>query len=139
MKAAVLKLKAIIPTENDECRYLLRWARLQTFSGWRISDLLVMIPNGAVLAGDARQRGMQMGKMKRAGFRTGVSDYFLAAPRGPYGGLWLEMKRRVRGVVSTDQESFQADMRGIGYATAIVKGWEEAKDKINQYLHGEHS
>lgn len=136
MKAAVLKLKAQLPTENDECRYLLQWARLQTWSGWRISDLLVMIPNGAVLAGDARQRGMQMGKMKRAGFKPGVSDYFLAAPRGSYGGLWLEMKRRELSVTSAEQTAFQAVMRGVGYATAIVKGWEEAKDAINRYLQG---
>lgn len=134
MKA--LKLKAPLPTEDDECRFLLQWARLQTWSGWRISDLLVMIPNGAVLAGDARRRGMQMGKMKRTGFRVGVSDYFLAAPRGPYGGLWLEMKRRELSITSAEQKAFQEDMRGVGYAAAIVKGWEAAKDAIEHYLHG---
>lgn len=139
MKAAVLKLKAIIPIEDDEAKWLCQWARVQRWKQWRLSDLLIMIPNGAVLAGDARQRAMQMAKMKRMGFRKGVADYILPIPRGKYPGLFLELKRRSGGIVSDEQALFKLDMDVLGWATAICKGWEEAKDKINQYLHGEPS
>ena len=65
-----------------------------------------MVPNGAVLAGDARQRAIQMAKMKRMGFKNGVSDCFLAVPKGGFAGLWIEMKRRQLGVVREGQSIF---------------------------------
>jgi hypothetical protein len=131
---AAFKLKAPLPTEDDEAQCLIEWARWQKWKGRRLSDLLVMIPNGAYLGGDARQRAITMAKLKRCGFRNGVSDYFLAVPRGTAGGLWLELKRRQLGVVSAEQSAFAAAMEALGYATAIAKGWEEAKDEINLYL-----
>lgn len=133
-KPLVLKLKQRVPTESDEQQWLFQWANTQKHGGLRLSDLLIMIPNGAVLAGDARMRAMQMAKMKRIGFKVGVSDLFLAVPTPHYAGLWLEMKRTELSVTSTEQLDFQAKMRAVGYATAIAKGWIEAKEAIEAYL-----
>lgn len=130
-----LTLKAPLPTEGDECAALLQWAKITRYQRWRLSQLLVMIPNGAVLAGDAKHRAMQMNRMKALGFRPGVFDYLLPVPRGASPGLWLEMKRRQLGVVSDDQALFKLDMEALGWKTAIAKGWEEGRDAILGYLH----
>ena len=131
VKAAVLKLKQVVPIESDEARWLIQWAATQRWGDRRLSDLLIMIPNGAVLAGDAKQRAMQMAKMKRTGFRPGVFDYLLPIPRDGAPGLWVELKRRNGGIVSDEQGLFKLDMEVLGWATAICKGWDEAKDAIN--------
>ena len=132
--AAVFKLKALIPTESDECANLLQWAAVTKHQGRRLSELLIMIPNGAVLAGDAKHRAMQMNRMKKLGFRPGVSDYFLPVPVGVHHGLWLEMKRTSRGILSDAQLEFHAAMRTQGYATAVSVGFEQAINAIKRYL-----
>jgi hypothetical protein len=128
------KLKAPLPTEGDECAALLQWASITRYQQWRLSQLLIMIPNGTKLFGTPKERAMQMARMKRLGFRSGVFDYLLPIPRAPYPGLWLELKRRQLGVVSDEQGLFKLDMEVLGWKTAIAKGWEEAKDAINDYL-----
>lgn len=127
-------LKAPLPTEDDECQNLIRWAKWQKWRGKRLSDLLLLIPNGAYLGVDPKQRAITMAKLKRTGLRPGVFDYLLAIPRGSAHGLFLELKRRQLGVVSLEQSQFQMDMIDMGYATAIAKGWEQAVIEINQYL-----
>lgn len=132
MKA--LKLKAPVPTEDDECRCLLQWAQVMRHQGIYISDYLVMIPNRVKLVGDVRQRAITMASWKRSGFKAGASDYLLALPTTHYAGLWLEMKRTLLSVTSEEQTTFQERMRAVGYACAIVKGFEAAKSEIEHYL-----
>jgi hypothetical protein len=127
-------LKAPLPTEDDEATCLIQWARWQKWKGKRLSDLLVMIPNGAYLGGDAKQRAITMAKLKRMGFRNGVADYLLPIPRGTSPGLWIELKRRQLGIVSPAQAVFKLDMEALGWVCAICEGWEAAKDEINLYL-----
>lgn len=129
-------LKELLPTEGDEACSLMQWAATQRYKGRRLTDYLIMIPNGAVLAGDARQRAIAMNRMKSQGFKAGVFDYILALPVAPYPGLWLELKRQKLGVVSEAQGLFKLHMEVVGWATAICKGWEEAKNAINDYLQG---
>lgn len=133
MKA--FSLKELLPTEADEAACLMQWARTQRHSsGMNLATLLIMIPNGAYLGGDARQRSITMASLKKQGFRNGVADFFLAAPIGDRAGLWIELKRQKLGVVSDEQEDFQILMIQMGYAAVIVKGWEAAVKEINQYL-----
>lgn len=129
-----LKLKAPLPTEDDEQECLIQWARVQRYKRWRLSELLIMIPNGAYLGGDPRQRAITMARLKRMGFRNGVFDLLLPIPRPPYPGLFVEMKRRQLSVVSLEQSQFQMDMLDLGWATAICKGWEEGRAAIVEYL-----
>ena len=134
MRNPVFKLKAPLPTEDDEATCLIQWARWQKWKGKRLSDLLVMIPNGAYLGGDVKQRAITKSKLKRMGFRNGVFDYILPVPRGTAPGLWLELKRRQLGIVSPAQAVFKLDMEQLGWVCAICEGWEAAKDEINLYL-----
>lgn len=131
-----LALTEIIPTEGDEAECLIRWASMRRHRGHRLSDFLIMIPNGAVLAGDVRERAIAMARMKRQGFRPGVFDYLLAIPVEPYPGLWVELKRQKLGVVSDEQKRFELAMSVMGWATAIAKGWDEARAVIEKYLKG---
>ncbi len=127
-------LKELLPTEGDEAASLYQWAQTQKYKGKRLSDLLIMVPNGAVLAGDARQRAMSMNRMKAQGFKKGCADYFLCVPIAPFAGLWIELKRSRLGVVSVEQQDFINLMLGAGFQAVVSRGWEEARDAINTYL-----
>jgi hypothetical protein len=134
MKLAALKLRQLIPTEDIESQCLVQWAKSKYWQGKRIADALILNAGGAYLGSDARQRAITMGRLKRQGFKNGVFDFFLAIPRAGFGGLWIEMKRKQGGVVSNDQVTFQYTMTDLGYKTAICKGWEAAKEAIEEYL-----
>jgi hypothetical protein len=132
--AAAFKLRAPIPTEGDECQWLLEWAAVTKYDGRRLADLLIMIPNGTKLFGDPKHRAIQMARMKSQGFKVGVFDYLLPVAIVPFHGLWLEMKRTQGGVVSATQMKFEALMRSLGWATLICAGWEQASRAILSYL-----
>lgn len=125
---------APIPHEWNEARSLIQWAHYMKWRGHRISELLVMIPNGANLAGTPKVRGFLMHKLKLAGFRNGVFDYLLTVPLGGYAGLWIELKRTKRGVVSEEQKRFFELQRSLGYSCQIANGWEVASRCITAYL-----
>lgn len=128
------KLTPDIPTEDYECQCLIQWAALQKWQGQRLTELLIMIPNGAYLGGDPRQRSITMARMKRCGFRNGVFDYLLPIPMPHAPGLWIEMKRSKGGVVSDEQDTFKASMLALGWHAEICAGWELATQTINRYL-----
>lgn len=132
----ILKLEAPLPTEADESQCLIQWATFKRHKGYKLSDYLIMIPNGAVLSGDLKQRAIQMARMKAQGFKAGVFDYLLALPIDQYPGLWIEMKRQKLGVVSDDQRKFDTNMQLAGWATAICYGWDAARAAIETYLRG---
>jgi hypothetical protein len=120
--------KAPIPTEHDEqCVVIEWWDRGVARRGLPIHALFA-IPN----AGAGASRG-QAGKMKAEGARSGVPDLFLAAPRGRWHGLFIEMKRRDGGRVSFPQQVVM-DSFGKDYRCVVAKGADEAMQAIRQYL-----
>lgn len=123
-----------VPKEGSECETLFQWAHYRTFRGVRLSQLLVMIPNGQWLGGDAKQRARIMNRLKLRGFRSGASDYFLAIRTPYHGGLWIEMKRTKRSTTSQEQEDFGMLMMEQGYLFEICKGAVEAMSIIERYL-----
>lgn len=129
-----LKLKALLPTESQEAESLWQWAQVKRHNGRPLADFLIMVPNGAYLGGDVRQRAITMAKLKRQGFKVGVSDYFLTLAFGEKHGLFVELKRRHLSVTSPEQTQFQLDMIAQGYQAVIARGWEEAKAQIESYL-----
>jgi hypothetical protein len=134
--AARFRLKSLIPSEDSEQECLIQWAKTQRWRERKLSDLIIMIPNGAYLGVDPRQRAVTMARLKRMGFRNGVFDLLLPIPRGRAPGLWVELKRRKGGIVSDDQHAFAVDMMTLGWVVAICEGWDQAKDSINRYLQG---
>jgi hypothetical protein len=94
---------------------------------------LYAIPNGGF-----RHKAVA-GKMKAQGVRAGVPDFALDVARGGYHGLRIELKRRVGGTLSPAQRDWIAWLTDQGYLAVVCKGWEEARDKLIEYLSLEAS
>lgn len=81
-----------------------------------------------------RRCSIQQGVLlKKLGVKRGVSDMFMAVPRGGYSGLWIELKVG-KGKPSKEQQEFLARMTLRGYMAACVWGYEGATEVIASYL-----
>jgi len=114
-------------SESAHQRAVLDWA-----SNYRQLDWLHAIPNGAVLAGDARKRAIQMSNLKAQGLKTGVADLFLPLPVSPYHGLYIEMKTK-GGKQSDRQSEFEDFCTLVGYKYVLCYSSIEAIEQIRGY------
>lgn len=117
------------PLEAAEQRALIQWSQHNTIT----SKYLFAIPNGGF------RNAREARNLKLQGVKAGVSDLFLAYPVPPKHGLWIELKRCSKYVVSEAQRKFIELMRSVGYAAEIAVGWEEAKNIILDYLSSSDS
>jgi hypothetical protein len=92
---------------------------------------LFSIPNGAYLASGYMGAAM----LKKAGMRPGAPDLFLAAARGKYHGLAIEMKSE-RGRIEVEQQQFGDYLQTEGYRFQFAFGASEATALIKEYLNG---
>lgn len=81
------------------------------------------IPNGSVLAGDAKKRGMQMNRLKTTGLRVGAPDLFILA-RGVF--LALEVKTP-KGKLADSQKAASDEIIHAGGLWAVVRSVEEVE------------
>lgn len=127
---AMLKLKT---TEHQEQIAVVRWFRLQYP---KLRGCLFAIPNGSHLAGTPVQRAKKVQRMKSEGFTPGVADLFLMVPKGPFAGLWIEMKREKYSPsdVSEEQRAFIALAIDQGYQARVCGGAKAAMATISGYL-----
>ena len=70
----------------------------------------------------------------RQGMKPGVPDIMFPVARGGYHGLWIEMKRKDGGRLSPEQRWWQKALLEEGYAVAVCKGFDEARETIEWYL-----
>jgi hypothetical protein len=90
--------------------------------------LAYAVPNGG-------KRDPVTGKrLKDEGVKPGVPDICLAEPRGGYHGLYIEMKRTVKGKVSPEQKIWISELRIRGYRVEVCRGAETAIAVIEEYL-----
>ena len=129
--------------EHEEQKLLVAWWAANARSYRLDPCVLIAIPNGSMLAGDARMRSIQSRRLKDEGVRVGVPDLFLAVQRGNPGGLWLELKRadwkppRVGTKAYAKymvQESFHEMLRARGYRVQFAAGHNAAIAAIKDYL-----
>jgi len=130
------------PTEAQEQAALIDW--FDHYAKRHAIDprLLFAIPNGAVLAGDARRRAMQMTKLKRTGLRPGIPDLFLAGHKRDaagrnveWYGLFIEMKRKGEKVRhGSAQQAIGEKLITQGYMVAECAGADDAMKVIKDYL-----
>lgn len=116
------------PTEAQEQKALFEWAE---WAKRRHPELALMyhIPNEA-------RRSYALGKeMKAQGLRSGVPDICLPVPRGGYGALYIEMKRRKDSRLSDNQRGWINGLNRAGNRAVVCKGWEQAKQEIETYLN----
>jgi VRR-NUC domain len=112
-----------VPSESDEQIWFFKWVRLA------LPKLLAWhTPNGG-------KRSLKTAvRMKHEGVTPGVPDISIMKRRGPYAGMFIEMKRRKGGALSEGQKQIIAELREEGYYVAVCKGWEEARDALLKYL-----
>lgn len=116
-----------IPTEAQEQTALFQWAAMMQ---GRIPELACLhaIPNGG------SRHPIEAVHLKQQGVKPGIPDIFLPCARGPWHGLYIEMKRRKGGRVSVEQQRMILALRAQGYKAEVCRGWEEAKNTICEYL-----
>jgi hypothetical protein len=92
----------------------------------------VHFANGAVLAGDAKARSIQMNKLKAAGMVPGASDLILFDRRARRVGF-LEVKRPGQNQ-SDKQREFERLATGVwGWPYAVVRSQEDAAGALHQW------
>ena len=116
-------------SESQEQQALFLWWRILGHRSFRLETCqLFAIPNGG-------KRSLKTAaRLKKEGVTAGIPDVFLAAPSGDKHGLFIELKRKDRGKVSTFQKASMAALEAAGYACVVARGWEAAKQAILDYL-----
>jgi hypothetical protein len=119
-------------SESNHQAALVQWWGLQYP---HLKNCLISYPSGAIIGG--KNKFALIAKLKNEGWRTGVSDLFLAVPRGGKHGLWIEMKDIKKTLCSVSQE--QRDhidlMHSQGYEAIWCAGFEVAKAAIETYMN----
>lgn len=127
-----MKTSDLVPSEHAEQCAVIAWADLQAYDNeHKIGAFLFAIPNGG------QRNKITAARLKAEGVRAGVPDLFLAIPRAPYSGLFIEMKRAKKSLskVSKEQRAKQELFERVGYEVATCYGAEEAIYKIKNYLN----
>jgi hypothetical protein len=127
-----------IPTEAQEQMAVVQWFASYAPTRGLDARLLCCSANGAVLAGDARMRAIQMNRLKKMGLVVGDPDLFLRKAISTFSGLYIEMKRsNWSGEKWSDHDRTQASVRsmlGVDYAVRLCCGADEAIKDIKEYL-----
>lgn len=120
-------MATLCPTESQEQQALFRWA---AYNRGRHPELRLMyhIPN------EGKRPTPTGARMRSEGLRKGVPDICLPVPRGPYHGLYIEMKRVKGSRVSNEQKQWLRDLTDQGYMAVICNGFEAARGVISNYL-----
>lgn len=87
----------------------------------------VHVPNGAVLAGDARARGMQMSKLKEQGLKLGFPDLIAFSRKGHIG--FIEVKSE-GGRLSPEQKSCHEWLIVLGHKVSVCRCIEDVEETL---------
>ena len=117
-----------VATEHQEQRTLFTWSALNRQKYPQLGNMFA-IPNGGY------RHKSTAANMKAEGLKAGVCDVFLAWPNKGFHGLFIEMKRLVGGRLSDEQKAWAERLLAAGYQVKVCKGFEEAKQSIEEYLN----
>lgn len=127
MRATPREQRGLDPLEHTEAVRLMSVVLLHQ-AQHPVLGLLYHIPNGGW-----RKRGVAA-KLKAEGVKPGVPDYHLPVARQGFHGLYIELKKGVRGRVEPEQAEWIKDLREQGYRAEVAKGWVEAWAILCDYL-----
>lgn len=128
--------------EHEEQALVVAWWDAFASSYGLDYRLLVAIPNGSMLAGDARMRSIQARRLKDEGVRSGYPDLLLDVPRNGCHGLRIEMKRvNWTAPKSGDalkhwqnQCALHQVIQNQGYRVRVCRGHNDAINELKDYL-----
>lgn len=87
----------------------------------------VHVPNGAVLAGDARARCQQMNALKKAGLKLGFPDLITFSRKGQIG--FIEVKSE-GGRLSPEQKSCHEWLIVLGHKVSVCRCIEDVEETL---------
>ena len=116
-------------SESSEQKALVHWATLQARTTYPELALLYAVANGG------RRDVITGARLKAEGVRPGVPDLCLPVARGPWHGLYIELKAS-GGHVSAVQREWIAALNAQQYHAVVCVGWQAAADTITAYLRG---
>lgn len=114
--------------EHGNQAALFCWAALQADHHTEL-QLMFAIPNGGL------RNKITAANLKAEGVKANVPDIFLPVARGPWHGLFIELKKPGKHNVAPGQHQWIIDLRKQGYGAVICVGWEQARDTILAYLN----
>ena len=121
-------------SEHTEQAGLIAWCQLgTTLRDYPALKKIFAIPNGG------RRDGRTGAMLQAEGVAAGVPDLCLPVARGPYHGLYIEMKDVDEGRVKPDQRKWLTWLEEEGYQTAVCRGWEAARKVLETYLSQPYS
>lgn len=91
-------------------------------------EMLYHTPNGG------KRETVEAKRLKDMGTKPGVPDLCLPVPRGPYHGLYIEMKTE-QGHTTEKQEYWGANLQAQGYRWRVCHGWNAAVAELEWYLN----
>ena len=124
-------MSEIYPTEYEEQCVFFDLLRLKHPEIYAVSWSHV---DGAWHGRDKKVAQTVASKQKKAGAKVGVPDIVINVARGKFHGLYIEMKRQVRGVVSDEQKEMLRLLSDQGYACFVAKGADAAMLAVERYL-----
>jgi hypothetical protein len=73
-------------------------------------------------------------KLKKLGVSPGFPDIEIPIPKGRFFGLYIEMKRKNKGKLSSFQSEWLKYLNEQGYLALQANGIEHAKDIVTNYM-----
>ncbi len=117
-------------TESEHQRAVIRWSQQPKIrTKWPELALLFHVKN------ETAEGAKRVASDKAMGVKKGVPDLCLPVARGPYHGMWLEMKNE-RGRVSDAQKWWIKKLGEQQYFAVVCYGWQEAVKVLEWYLDG---
>ncbi len=117
-----MKKNVFSPSEDEDQEAVINYCRLKSIP-------VVHIPNES-------KRSVSYGaKLKRLGLSPGFPDLFIPRASNGSHGLFIELKTD-KGTVSDEQVEWILRLRSEGYTAYVCRGFDAAKEAIDQYLQG---
>lgn len=124
-------------SEHTEQCCLIDWCKCNEHKYPALANIFA-VPNGSKLPYTRTQQGKvwsgQRWKLVKEGMKSGVPDLFLAWPMQGYSGMFIEMKYG-KNKPSDEQLNWIARLDNAGYHVVVCYSFEEAKEKILDYIN----
>jgi hypothetical protein len=125
--------------EHQLQKGVIDWAKEMIDLGWKKDELITLhsIPNGGERPKKQDKKGRwycpEGRRLNEEGLKAGMPDLCLPVSRGPYHGLYIEMKAPGYGL-SPKQKDVHPQLQCQGYRVVVCEKTQAAVDEIVRYL-----